>query len=398
LPILLPACAEPPDESDPVPQATALTNPAATASLAPYLATSVDGRVVMSWLERDDDGYALRYAEFDAGAWSGTRTVAAGANCFVNWADFPSVVPLGNGLWAAHWLARRPAGGYAYDAYLSLSMDDGATWSEGSTAHSDGTDTEHGFVSLYPDGDGVGLVYLDGRKMANDYTDDPNDTGMTLRAASFLPGLGLVEEQLVDPLTCDCCQTDVALTREGPIAVYRNRTEQEIRDIYVTRREDGRWLDGVPLHADDWEIPGCPVNGPEIVANGDNVAVAWFTAAGDQPRVRFARSSDGGRTFTPPVDLAAGALLGHVGMVTDSRGIAWVVWQRKTADGGAELVIRQVGPDNRLGAVRVFDEAANVAPFSVPQIAHAGSRLLIAWTSGEPGETTIGTATVALSN
>jgi hypothetical protein len=381
-----------------VPAAVTSANPAASGSLAPYLATSPDGRLVMSWLEPVADGHALRYAEFGSEGWHATRTVATGSNWFVNWADFPSVVPLGNGLWVAHWLARRPAGGYAYDVFLAVSMDEGSTWSESIVAHADGTDTEHGFVSLYPDGDGVGYVYLDGRNMVNEYTDDPNDTGMTLRSAAYLPGTGLVNEQLVDPLTCDCCQTDVAFSADGPVAVYRNRTEDEIRDIYVTRRVDGHWTEGVPLHDDNWEIPGCPVNGPEIAARGQAIFVAWFTAANDQPRVRFARSADGGRSFSGPIDLASGDLLGHVAMTMDDDGTAWVAWQRKIGDGRAELVIRAVTGDDRLGPERTFGEAADVAAFSVPQIAHLDDRLVIAWTSGEYGQTTIGTAVIPLGN
>jgi len=362
--------------------------------MAPYLSTSPDGRLLMSWLEPLAEGHALRYAEYVDAAWQPTRTVAAGTNWFVNWADFPSVVPLGNGLWAAHWLARRPAGGYAYDVYLALSADEGSTWSEGVVAHGDRTDTEHGFVSLYPDGDGVGYVYLDGRNMANEYTDDPRDTGMTLRAAAYRPGMGLHNEQLVDALTCDCCQTDVAFTAEGPIAVYRNRTEHEIRDIYVSRRVDDRWSEGVPLHDDNWEIPGCPVNGPEIAASGQDVVVAWFTAANDQPRVRFARSTDGGRRFSPPIDVASGDLLGHVAMTVDVGGTAWVAWQRKRGDGGAELAMRAVAADGRLGPDRILDEASDLAAFSVPQIASLEDRLIIAWTAGEYGKTTVGTAVI----
>ncbi|MDH5310629.1 MAG: glycoside hydrolase, partial [Gammaproteobacteria bacterium] len=375
-----------------------LENPAANGALAPYLASATDGRVVMSWLEPDGEGHALRYAEFGVEGWAEPRTVASGTNWFVNWADFPSVVPLEGELWAAHWLARRPAGGYAYDVYLSTSGDGGASWSDGEIAHTDGTDTEHGFVSLYPDGGGVGFVYLDGRKMANEYTDDPNDTGMTLRSASYLPGMALADEQMVDSLTCDCCQTDVALSSEGPVAVYRNRSEAQIRDIYVTRRVEGRWTEGVPLNDDHWEIPGCPVNGPEIHARGLDVVVAWFTAANDQPRVRFARSTDGGRSFSKPLDLAAGELLGHVGMTVDASGTAWVVWQQKAGEGHAALVMRTVGADDTLGAARVFDEAVEVAAFSVPQVATQAGRLLVAWTAGEYGKTRIGTATIPLAD
>jgi len=67
----------------------------------------------------------------------------------------------------------------------------------------------------------------------------------------------------------------------------------------VRRHVDGAWANPVATGAEGWEIEGCPVNGPAIAAAGDRVAVAWFTAAGDTPRVRFASSTDGAASFGP---------------------------------------------------------------------------------------------------
>jgi hypothetical protein len=39
----------------------------------------------------------LRFAERTATGWSEPRTVASGADWFVNWADVPSVIRLANG-------------------------------------------------------------------------------------------------------------------------------------------------------------------------------------------------------------------------------------------------------------------------------------------------------------
>jgi hypothetical protein len=165
------------------------------------------------------------------------RGASPGDNWFVNWADFPSVVPISGSQWAAHWLVRREAGGYAYDIHAAFSEDAGNSWSEPFVPHTDGTDTEHGFVTLFPDPDGIGMIWLDGRKYINEY--DENDvaaSGMTLRAAVFRADQTASREVLVDDLICDCCQTDVAMTPSGPVAVYRDRSVDEIRDIYLTRR------------------------------------------------------------------------------------------------------------------------------------------------------------------
>ena len=106
-----------------------------------------------------------------------------------------------------------------------------------------------------------------------DFPDNRMDTGMTLRAASMDSNGTVSQEQVIDDSVCDCCRTDIAIASSGRIAVYRDRTEQEIRDIYITRRIEGAWQTGVPISDDGWEIAGCPVNGPAIVAQGDLVAV-----------------------------------------------------------------------------------------------------------------------------
>ena len=190
-----------------------LQTPAEQGSMAPNLVRGADGSVVLSWIEPDGDLDALRFSVFEDDTWSPVRTVVAGENWFANWADFPSVVPISDSLWGAHWLARREAGGYAYDIYAAISNDAGKSWSEPFNPHTDNTDTEHGFVTMFPDRDGIGMLWLDGRKFVNEY--DENDvtaSGMTLRAATFGADLSRSNEMLVDDLICDCCQTDVTLT------------------------------------------------------------------------------------------------------------------------------------------------------------------------------------------
>ena len=371
--------------------------PAASGSMGPNLATGPDGTVVLSWMEPADDGHLLRYSVLGPGGWAEPGTVARGDSWFVNWADFPSVVPLSESLWAAHWLQSQPAGGYAYDVMVSVSGDDGATWSEPFLPHTDGTPTEHGFVTLFPDAGALGLVWLDGRKMVNEF--DMNDiaaSGMTLRAATFGTDQLPIRESLIDSLICDCCQTDVALTRTGPIAVYRNRTVDEVRDIYVSRREYGEWQEGTPVAADDWEIPACPVNGPIIRAKDDDVVVAWFTAANDQPMVKAAWSSDGGQTFSEPVVLNTQAPLGHIGAELVSDGSLVVVWHRREGGGEASLVARKVSASGEMSDVIAIDEAADVFAFSVPQVARADDALVLAWTNEVNNSYSIGSTLIPL--
>jgi hypothetical protein len=376
-----------------------LPSPALAGSAEAHLARGPDGTVVLSWLEPTDDGVALRYATHLDDAWSEPRTVAQGADWFVNWADFPSVVPLSETLWAAHWLAKTPGGSYAYDVALAVSSDRGESWSASMTPHTDGTRTEHGFVSLFPWHGGVGALWLDGRNMIEDgdHTGGVAGHGMTLRTATVSANGELADEQLIDELVCDCCQTDVALAATGPIAVYRNRTTAEIRDIYVARHIDESWQAGEVVADDGWEISGCPVNGPAIIANDRVVGVAWFTAANGHSRVRAALSTDAGATFSNPVDVDAERAIGRVDVAMLDDGALAVSWLRRGLESQGEIVVRRVAPDGTLGLVSVVAKTMTSRPTGFPQMVRDEEALLFAWTHIEDGQSTIRTAQLNVS-
>lgn len=373
--------------------------PALTGSAQPHLAKGPDGTVVLSWLDPTDKGVALRYSIHLDDAWSEPRTVAHGADWFVNWADFPSVVPLSETFWAAHWLAKTPGGSYAYDVALAVSSDRGQSWSAPITPHADGTRTEHGFVSLFPWHGGVGALWLDGRNMIEDgdHTEGAAGDGMTLRTATVFTSGELADEQLIDELVCDCCQTDVALASTGPIAVYRNRTMAEIRDIYVARHREGRWQAGEVVADDGWEISGCPVNGPAITAKDRAVGVAWFTAASGHSRVRVALSTDAGATFTNPVDIDTERAIGRVDVAMLDDGALAVSWLRRGLASLGEIVVRRVAQDGTLGSIIVIAKTVTFRPTGFPQMVRDEEALLFAWTHIEDGQTTIRTARLNLS-
>jgi hypothetical protein len=354
--------------------------------------------VWLSWLEARDSVYEFRVAHLEGETWTEPRTVARSASFFVNWADFPSIIEMSDGRLAAHWLARSGEGRYAYDVVVAMSSDRGATWSEPVSPHSDGTETEHGFATLFPVHDGLlGAVWLDGREtvaMSHDGGDGHGGGAMTLRYGALDTNGRVVHDILVDSRTCDCCQTDVALTSDGPVVVYRDRTEDEVRDISVSRLIDGTWTEPAPVHRDGWVIPGCPVNGPSAAAQGRNLAVAWFTAAQDTPRVRVAFSSDGGATFGSPYRIDDGDPVGRADALMLDDGTLLVTWLERTA-AGAEVRARLIGAEGPLGASTTVAASSAERASGFPRVAVDGNRLIFAWT--EAGESpTVRTARIEL--
>jgi hypothetical protein len=358
-----------------------ISSPARSGSREPNLAVLPDGGVVMSWLEPSAGaGMALRCATYDGKRWSKPSTIAAGDSFFVNWADFPSVRPLGGKRLAAHWLWRSGAGKYAYDVRISQSEDGGRTWSEPTTPHRDGTASEHGFVSLVSDTGGALAVWLDGRKTAGHEEGAPGPMpDMTLRAASVTSDGRLRDEVELDGRACDCCPTAAVATDRGVLVAYRDRSPDEVRDIYVTRREGGGWSAPEVVHSDNWRIEGCPVNGPALAAARSHVAIAWFTAAADSPRVYVAFSDDAGAHFGPPTRIDDGSPIGRVHVALLADGSALATWLE--AGGGAALVrARRIPahgtPDAAISVTRTSAGRAS----GCPRVVSHGNGIMFAWT------------------
>lgn len=353
------------------------TSPAAQPDLV-----SIDGdRLLLSWIETNDDAHALKLSEFDGKAWSAPRTVAQGDDWIANWADTPHVAASG-GTWWAHWLRKSAAGGY--DVVLSRSGDQGASWSAPVPVNTDGRPGEHGFVSMWPEAAGaLGIAWLDGRNASGESHGGHEGHGgaMTLRTATFDAAGRRLSESELDARTCDCCQTAMAQTSRGPLLAWRDRDENEIRDIVVSRRDGAAWTPAHKVHDDSWKMPACPVNGPAVAARGERAWVAWYTAAGDVPRVRLAFSADAGDTFAAPVEVDAGpAVQGRVA-VAAGKDTLWLAWLREDAQ-GQSLQLARYAPDlsRETARVTVAQLQGRGRATGFPQLVASGEGARLVWT------------------
>jgi hypothetical protein len=377
-------------------------SPAGVDSREPELSATSDGRIILSWVEKvADKRYALRFATRDASSWSMARTVAEGENWFVNWADFPSVIALTDGSLAAHWLVKSGSSTYAYDVNIARSKDGGKTWGKPTVPHTDRTQTEHGFVSLIPLPDGrVGAIWVDGRNLKDVKVEgdehSPLPVSMTLRYAAIGVDGKLSDEVQLDDRVCECCQTSAALTSEGALAVYRDRSDKEVRDIHFVTRRQGNWSVPRPVHSDNWEINGCPVNGPSVASDGQRVAVAWYTGANDSPRVRAAFSNDAGATFGKAIEVDDGETLGRVDALMLPDGSALVCWLSGTAEAGS-IKVRRVSPDGSLGPPAVIAKTDISRSSGFPRMARLGHEVHFAWTEfGKPSNVRTATANISV--
>ncbi len=344
---------------------------------------ATDAGFVLSWIDRDGPDAALRFAELDAdGVVARRGEVARGSGWFVNWADFPALVIADNGDWLGYALVKSdPTKPYAYDIHTTRSTDRGATWSPLSVLHDDGTTTEHGFVSLLPDGDDrILAVWLDGRRTRTEGTGDGHDHGgaHTALHSAVITREGVVERRELDQLTCDCCRTAMARDPEGPVVVYRDRTPEEIRDIFEVARSESAWSAPAPLPADRWVMPGCPVNGPALVRQGESLLAAWPTQVEDLPTLRLARREAGRWRALPALDEGKD-LLGRVDLAPWSADTTLAVWLGSEAR-STVLKLAELNAEGVPLSVQVIDTLPPGRGTGMPRIAARDGRALAVWT------------------
>ena len=371
--------------------------PVAPGAAEPELVVAPDGRLLLGWVSSvPGRRNALQFSDTDAsGRWqTAPRTIAVGNSLLANWANTPHLLATPDGALWVHWLQSAGAG-EASNLALARSTNDGFSWSAPLQVNPDGAPAEHGFASLWPaSSDTLGMAWLAGAPEQPAAPDArtghamhaEHEAATALRAAVFDRNLQRGAEQVVDPQVCDCCRTAVAMTARGPLLVYRDRSDADIRDIAATRFDGHAWSKPLPVHADGWKMTACPVNGPAIAARGSDALVAWFTAAQDKPTVLLARTRDAGDHFDAPVTVDTGAQVdGRVAVALDSRQ-AWVAWLREDA-GGSTLWLSRYASDlsHELQRFQVAKLHARGPAAGYPQLAVRDDGAWLVWTDSVDG-------------
>jgi hypothetical protein len=369
-----------------------LASPADTASAEPYLFTDKNGLVYLSWIEKTKERSLLKFSTLNNEQWSESLVISSGDNWFVNWADYPLLAADGGKNMVAHFLEKSEKGTYTYDIKIVTSSDNGKNWGAPKTLHDDGKKAEHGFVSMIPYGESYFISWLDGRnsvmKAAGEHGEGHHGQ-MTIRGAIVdKQGIKSGEWEL-DNRVCDCCQTGAAITTNGPVVIYRDRSEQEIRDISIVRFVNGQWTSPKPIFSDNWKIDGCPVNGPRIASQGNILAVAWFSSPDKKAQVNVVFSEDGGATFNAPIRIDEGKGIGRVDVVMLDEKSAMVTWMEGSAIKAAKIHI-----DGKKEPSMIIASSSESRSSGFPQMTKSSNNLIFAWT--DESDKTIKVASISL--
>ena len=358
---------------------------------------SGEGSLSLSWISSNDGKKSsLNFSQFKEGKWVNTQTMATGSNWFVNWADFPAHA-INENLILSSYLKKSDSGTYTYDVILSLQKLSGEKVKEDFLLHTDGVKAEHGFVSIIPNhNQGFFITWLDGRNTVDKDLDGYHKP-MTIRFAEITNKGDIIDESELDSATCDCCQTSIAVTNKGPVVVYRDRSDKEVRDIYIARKINGIWGVPTPIHNDGWEINGCPVNGPKVASNSNNLAVSWFTVSNEKPTVNLSFSKSNGASFGTPIKINDDDPIGRVdvGFLNPQEVLVSYI---EGDDVGTYLRIKKVSIDGKVSAPITISKIDGGRSTGVPQLEILDNEAFIVWTVFEGEKNQLKTVKLIFKN
>lgn len=234
------------------------------------------------------------------------------------------------------------------------------------------------------------VVWLDGRESAQ-----PGTFSVYL-AKSTDQGRSFGKNIRIQTGACPCCRPSIAVDDDGTVYVaWRKVFAGDVRDIVVASSADGGVTFSEPVKAadDHWVLHACPESGPSLQARGGRIGIAWFSEGNQQSGIRYAVSSDKGKTFSA-VKIASEGVedAHHPALAMDSAGDAVLAFEGRSPSGG-----QQWGPFSMF-TVRAYQNGRLTAPKPIPggegssypaAIAPGLQKAVIAWTQGHEANANI---------
>ena len=264
--------------------------------------------------------------------------------------------------------------------FYTHSTDGGATFAPPNAITPDLESQRFEAIGFDPSGV-LFAAWLDKRKRADARAKGEAYTGASLAFAwSKDAGATISDAHIAKDRTCECCRLGLAFAGPGrPVLLFRNIFGDTVRDHAVTTFADPTTPG--PIHrvsVDDWDIDACPHHGPSLALGGDGTYhVTWFTLGRARQGLFYARSTDGGRTFSEPMPIGRAEQSPSRPFVLALGGSAWMVW--KEFDGERTTVEMMASHD----AGRTWSEPRAVAGTTDasdhPLLVASGGRVFLSW-------------------
>lgn len=278
-----PACA------DPLPKCAVTATPAFGADGRLWLIYAVAGKVYGAVSSDNGESFA---PPFVVAAPAGTLDDNGEAR--------PKIVALADGALLASFTTR-PEKSFDGVVYVTRSTDGGKSFSTPQPLVDDKGQRFETFV-VGPRGR-VYAAWLDKRDAAKAKAAGEEFEGSGIAVAwSDDGGESFAGKSILLDHSCECCRISAALDGDGrPVFLWRHVFENNRRDHMAAKLSpDGKTLVGARVSLDDWAT-SCPHQGPALAIDAaGRWHVAWFTRGKARQGLFYARSEDGGKSFSEP--------------------------------------------------------------------------------------------------
>ncbi len=272
------------------------------------------------------------------------------------------------------------------EVFHTLSTDGGLTFAPAKPITADAESQR--FVTLAIDADGsIFSAWLDKRGRAQANAKDEAYVGAALAFAwSRDGGASFSPAEIVRERTCECCRIGVAFAGEGrPVALFRNIFDGSVRDHAVVTFAD-RETPG-PIYRvsdDDWRTDACPHQGPSLAITPDGgYHAAWFTAGKARRGLFYARSLDGGKSFSEPMRIGDSERAPSRPDLLSAAGKVWLAW--KEFDGEETSIMVMVSRDDGAHWGEARRVAATREETDHPILVGDGRRAFLSWQAQKDG-------------
>jgi hypothetical protein len=399
-------------------------------NLKPFLLARPGGGAYLTWARRDGEQSSIWFAvSKDASNYSPPLRISSeGMHLDLGAESGPQAAIGPNGaihvVWVAGSAKARPASHQAHggsaeskprkgppprpgnlNIYHAFSADDGRSFSAPKKINDDPDGAEHRFPAIAVDTRGViHVVWLDKRQQSEARPDfsrvyyaRSTDGGRT-----FSKNVDATQGQ--EHGICHCCKLALAVdSRWGIFVAFRNAVG-DMRDIYLTTSRDhgASFAPPIPVERTQWNIPGCPMDGPSLAFDKTGqLHAVWMTrgnvpgtpaigpAAEDGSKVLYRRFDARSQSWSESLYLAAGS---HPRMAVDPGGKAYIVWKQD----GLHLAQFLASRTDKVQSILLSAEGATA---NFPSLAKTADGLLTAWQQpGEDTRTQVLVATVVASS
>jgi hypothetical protein len=244
------------------------------------------------------------------------------------------------------------------------------------------------FEALALDADGsLVAVWLDKRNRVPATARNEKYVGAGLAFAwSHDHGATFSEAQIAQDNTCECCRLAIAFAGLGrPVVAFRDVFGGTVRDHAITTFLDPQTPGPIyRVSVDDWKTDVCPHQGPSLAITSDgSYHVAWFTNGSARKGLFYARSTDGGHTFSAPMPIGTAEHNPSRAYLLAAADALWLTWKEFDGERTTVLTMTSLDVGRTWSSPRIVAQTSDASDH--PLLATNGKQVFLSWQTRAEG-------------